>query len=375
MIIFRYLNREILTTLSAVTGILLLIFLSNQLVHYLSRVAVGKFTIGMVLRLLLPEVPHLLGILLPLGLFLGILLSFGRLYAEHEMTVLNACGVSRSRLIVFVLPVMGLVVIVAGILNLWLSPQLIEYRERLLAQTGTAMELETTLPGRFQEANGGRQVFYVENLSIDHQRMQNIFMAQRAEKSENPDISPWIILTAEGGYQKIDKKTGDRFLVATNGWRYQGTPGNKDFQIVHFGQYGIRIERHVEDIGVQYDTMSTANLWRIAKNTQEAAAELQWRLAAPLSALFLTLFAVPMSRIKPRRGKYAALLPAILAYIIYANLLLLGRNWIEQGNLSSHLGLWGIHAGFLLITLWIWLRQTGWRTIKLTLSRLRQHRL
>src|SRR6185312_10763954 len=363
MIIFRYLNREILTTLGAVTSILLLIFLSNQLVHYLNWAAMGKFGIGMVLHLLLPEILQLLGILLPLGLFLGILLSFGRLYVDHEMVILNMSGLSRMRLMTMILPVTLLVVAITAISSLWVGPSLLAYRENLLAQTGTALALESTLPGRFQEVNNGQQIFYVESLSLDRQRMQNIFMAQAGKASENPAILPWIILTARGGYQTIDKKTGDRFFVATDGWRYQGIPGSKDFQMVHFGKYGVRIEKHVADITAQYDAMSTHALWHAHKNKAEAMAELQWRFAIPLSAFLLMLLAVPISRVKPRQGKYAAFLPAILIYIIYANSLLLGRSWMEQGSFPIHPGLWGIHGAFFLAIILIWLGQTGWRTL------------
>jgi len=69
MIIFRYFAKEVLTTLSALTCILLLIFLSNQFVQYLTRAASGNIPVDVVLRLMMLEIPNLLGLLLPLGFF------------------------------------------------------------------------------------------------------------------------------------------------------------------------------------------------------------------------------------------------------------------------------------------------------------------
>jgi len=363
MIIFRYITRELTASIAAITGILLLIFLSNQFTRYLSQAAIGKFAGSLLLRLIAIEVPHLLGILLPLGLFLAILLVYGRMYIDNEMTVLTACGISRTKLTRLTLPTTLLVVIIVSFLSLWLSPKLLAYRDQLLAETGTAAQIETTLPGHFQEANGGQRVFYVESISPDRQHMHNLFMAQLANNSsrDNPN---WIIVTAQNGYQTVDPKSGDRFFVTTNGHRYQGIPGQNDFHIVSYEKYGLRIESHIADVNAQEETLSTSTLIRTDKNKNLALSELQWRFSMPVSALLLTLLAIPLSRIKPRFGRYSQLLPAILIYIIYANLLLVGRNWVEQGSLPPHIGLWWIHGllAFVIILIWLW--QTGWRTLR-----------
>ncbi len=371
MIIFRYLTRELLTALCAITGILLLIFLSQQFTRYLSQAATGKFAGAILLRLIGIEIPHLLGRLLPLGLFLAILFIYGRLYADNEMTILTVCGISRSKLTLLTLPTTLVVFLIVSLLSLWLTPQLLTYRDRLLAQTGTAIQLETTLPGRFQEASGGQRIFYVESISSDHQHMQNLFMAQLATNSQ-PDRPDWIIVTAKEGYQVIYPTTGDRFFVTTDGRRYQGTPGQNDFKIIQYGQYGIRIENHVADISAQEETQPTSALWRPVKNKHLAYSELQWRLSMPLSALLLTLLAIPLSRVKPRFGRYAQLLPAILVYILYANLLLVGRSWIEQGIIPAHIGLWWIHGLLLLVITTIWLWQTGWQTLRILFLQYKQ---
>ena len=72
--------------------------MSNQLVHYLHSAAIGKITARVVLWLIWLQMPNLLSVLLPLSLFLTILLVYGRMYADSEMTVLFACGVSRAKL-------------------------------------------------------------------------------------------------------------------------------------------------------------------------------------------------------------------------------------------------------------------------------------
>ena len=45
------------------------------------------------------RIPGFIELILPLGLFLGILLAYGRLYLDSEITVLNACGISEKKLL------------------------------------------------------------------------------------------------------------------------------------------------------------------------------------------------------------------------------------------------------------------------------------
>jgi len=74
MLVFRYLSREVFTTLFATTLILLAIMMSNQVIKILNGAAIGHFTMMAVLQLMSIQVPVLLGYMLPMGLFLSILL-------------------------------------------------------------------------------------------------------------------------------------------------------------------------------------------------------------------------------------------------------------------------------------------------------------
>src|SRR5262245_308053 len=94
MLIQRYFFREVLQTLLATTAILLFVFISTQFVRYLSQAALGKLTTTILFKLMLLQVPFLLGLLLPLGVYLALLLSYARFCADREMIVLQSCGFS-----------------------------------------------------------------------------------------------------------------------------------------------------------------------------------------------------------------------------------------------------------------------------------------
>ncbi|MFZ0219776.1 MAG: LPS export ABC transporter permease LptF [Candidatus Aquirickettsiella sp.] len=371
MILFRYLTREVLTSLSLITSLLFLILMSNEFVHYLNQVAGGKFAANILWELIILESPRFLAILLPFSLFLAILFTYGRLYADYEMTVLNACGFSLGRLTYLSLPFIFLLTFMVAGLNLWLNPFLLSYRNKLLNQTGTAVELQTVQPGSFQQTNGGHRIVYVENISADHKSVKNIFLAQANLQELPSEVTSWTILSANSGYQMINSVTKEPFFVAINGKRYQGIPGETEYYITQFLKYGIHIDLDTTIGNKQQDALSSIALWNASHaNKASYFSELQWRLSAPISILLLALLAIPLSRVNPRQGKYLHILPAIIIYIMYLNLLLVGRNWIENGNISYRWGIWWIHGLLILTIAFAWCYALGWNRVKYHLFRL-----
>lgn len=369
MIIFRYLTREILLALSAICGVMLPTFLGNQFVRYLNRAASGKFASELLIRMTLLEIPHLLSLLLPLGLFVGILLAYGRLYADNEMTVMNVGGLSPARLTKYTMPVTGAIIIITSVLAFWLNPILITERNTLLSQSGTTLQLQSLLPGRFNSLPGGERIFYVEKISVDRLYMHGIFAAQLVKNKDAPEGTAWIISTAENGYQTINLNNGDHFFIITHGQTYKGTPGQNDFQLVQFDKAGIRIESNASPRKNPIEASSTSALWHNTTDRANALGELQWRISIPVSILILSLLAVPLSKIQPRQGRYAKLLPAVLIYLVYADLLVISRNWVQQGTISPALGVWWVHGLLILITSIFWMNEIGWIRIKLYLKR------
>lgn len=371
MILFRYLTRELLTSLSLITSLLFLILMSNEFAHYLNQVAGGKFAANILWELIVLESPRFLAILLPFSLFLAILFTYGRFYADYEMTVLHACGFSLGQLTRLSLPFIFLITFIVAGMNLWLNPFLLHYRNKLLAQTGTAIALQTIQAGRFQQTNGGHRIIYVESVSADHKSVKNIFLAQMNLQQLPSDITPWTILSANSGYQMIDPVSKEPFFVAVNGKRYQGTPGQAEYYITHFNKYGILINSNTTTANKQQDALSSIALWKASQaNKPSYFSELQWRLSAPISILLLALLAIPLSRVNPRQGKYLHILPAIIIYIMYLNLLLVGRNWIENGEISYRWGLWWIHGLLIITIVFIWCYVLGWNRVKYHLFRL-----
>ena len=341
MIISRYLLKEVLAALLAVTVVLLLIFLSNQLVRYLSYAAAGKIAAGFVLRLMGFSIPYLLALLLPLGLYLGIILAYGRLYADSELPVMQAHGLSQRRLIgvtfLLALVVAGVVLFLMLIVN----PVIAQEKNKGIA--GSTI-MDTLRPGRFQVLSDGKRVVYFEKISRNRLQADNLFIAEEQKPVDDEANSAWIVVSAARGAQEKLLPTQQNFIVSREGFRYAGTPGENAYSIVKFSKYAVRIPAPVlSSAHEEAAAIPTHRLWH-KRGEPLNAAELQWRLSLPLSALVLTLLAVPLAQTRPRQSRYSNLLPAILLYIVYINLLLVARNWVEIKMVPMVIGMWWVHA-------------------------------
>jgi lipopolysaccharide export system permease protein len=351
VIIFRYFAKEIFQTLVALTCILMLIFLSNQLVQYITRAASGQIPVDLVFNLLLLEIPVLISLLLPLGFFIAVLISYGRLYAESEMVVLSACGFSQKQLLSMTMLMSIIVASVAFMLALWVNPIVSKERDFLLTGSSVSAIIQAIRPGHFEGQAGGQQVLYVEGKSRDQTSARNLFLARLSPNQDDPGHPQWEVVVADNGYVDESVQENVDRIVLEQGHEYKGNPGEGNYQVVNFDRYMTRLHESQPHIRREQQAMPTGELWKQRHNNPAVAAELQWRISVPLMTFALAFLAVPISRVSPRRGKYGKLLPAILIYVVYANMMFFVRDWIAKGTISPILGVWWLHASILILGL------------------------
>lgn len=347
MLIFRYLSKEIYAAAMATTLVLLMIFMMNQLVHYLHQAASGQITTKALFEIMSLQVPLLIGYLLPLGLYLGILTALGRMYVDQEMTVLSACGFGSTRLLAMIMTFTVAIAAIVAWLMLYLTPQVEWFRNKILSDAIATASLQKILPGRFQRMAGGDRVFYAESVSRDHENLYNVFLAQKQQADQGKPVQ-WDVLRARRAYEIEPVPNAGRFLLFENGHRYVGSPQDPDYQVMQFRQYAVRLTQSPAKMRESIKYWPTTRLLKKQRDPS-AVAELHWRLALPIMTVILALIAVPLSKVNPRSGKFAKLLPAIILYIVYADLLFVARAWLIDHEIPLWLGMWWVHIGFLVL--------------------------
>ena len=172
-------------------------------------------------------------------------------------------------------------------------------------------------------------------------------------------------MVAKEGFQET-APNGDRFLVMLNGTRYEGVPGQADFKIVEFERYAMRIEAaelHQEAPNLKAYTTS----YLLQNPTAWNLSELEWRVGLPLSALILSLLAIPLSFVNPRAGRSLNLISAMVIYMFYNNMISVTNSWVGHGKISAAAGMWGIHLLMFVVMLILFYHRSSassWRRLK-----------
>jgi len=214
--------------------------------------------------------------------------------------------------------------------------------------------IQTVVPGRFRSLSDGRQLFYVEAMNHEHTRAKQVFLGQLLDKNNEPQ---WRVLWAADAFAKTNPVTHESYVVLKQGHVYQGIPGEADYQVASFDEYEVRLPHPIDTLKEDIRTLNTASLWPLNNPDRKKAAELQWRLSVPIMVFTLTLIAVPLSRVNPRAGKFAKLLPAIVIYSLYANFMFILRDWVAAGKLPIGIGVWWLHIAAALLGLGLMWRQ------------------
>lgn len=307
--------------------------------RYLTRAASGQIPAMFIMKLMMLEVPNLIGLLLPLGFYVALLIAYGRMYAENEMTVFFACGYDPAKLIRDSLKIACVISLVVLMIMLWASPKIAVERAKLLRTSGIKTLIQTIIPGSFREISRAQQVYYVESMNTSHTIAGNIFLARHKDNK-------WEVFWADKAYLQTENTSREDYVVFEQGKAYKGNPGNRDFELAEFKKYQMRIPQPNILLKEDIRTVKTSSLLPLNNPDKKKVAELQWRFSIPLMVIVLTLIAIGLGKVNPRTGKFAKLLPAIVLYIIYANAMFVMRDWLMAGKIPSWLGLWFLHILF-----------------------------
>jgi len=346
-IIDRYLLREVSKAFLAIITLLLLILVGSGYIRFLGQAAVGNIGSDVMLKLVAVEAVRVLGPITPPAFFLAVLLTLGRMYRDSEMIAMAASGIGPLRIYrALFLAALPVALLVLG-LTLQLQPWANGAKKSIFKQQEEKLNLGTGVVGRFNEFSRGNLVFYVEGMSEDNKRLQNIFVQNRKHGKLG-------ITVAAEGYQYLDEETGERFVVLLDGHRYEGQPGSKVFTYGKFGKYALRINLgRGERTRQRTDALPTSRL--IGSDRLQDRIELQYRLMLPLAVLVFTVVSVPLSYSLPRSGIYGRLILAILFYFLFVNLLAVSGGWMESGITPEWMGRWWVHllmlslAGLLIL--------------------------
>lgn len=330
--------------------VLLGITITTQLVRLLGQAASGAITSLGVLALLGFTLVTYLPVLLSLTLFIAVLMTLTRSYRDSEMIVWFSSGVGLTDWIRPVLIFAAPLVFTVGLLSLALSPWAISKAEEFRQLMNARDDVSAISPGVFRESSRADRVYFVEEVKDNENQVANVFVSS----TQNQKLG---VMVARRGFQET-LPNGDRFLVLQNGRRYEGEAGTPEYKVYEFERYAMRIESSAAREPAP-TSKSEPTLALLLDRSANNLSELSWRLGLPISALILSLLAIPLSFVNPRAGRSMNLVLAILVYMIYNNMLSVAQAAIAQSRIGLSVGLWSVHGTMIVVLLVLFYRRTS----------------
>ncbi|CAM4180031.1 MULTISPECIES: LPS export ABC transporter permease LptF [Vibrio] len=341
MIIVRYLIRETIKSQLAIFFVLFLIFLSQRFISVLADASNGDIPARLIMTVVGLNMPAMGLLMLPLSLYIGILLTFGRLYAESEITVMNATGIGNKFLIQAALYLALITSGIAAFNSLYFAPWSQDKEAQIMDKLAAETSVELLQKGQFQSTPDGSAVVFIDDLK--DKKLTNVFVAQTVGEGS---IRPSVAFADSGEAKELSD--GRQILTLYNGTRYEGIPTQLDYMKTNFDEYDALIgQREVKPKGRDFEAIPTIQLFN--NPDPKAKAELHWRISLIICIPLLTLVVIPLSAVNPRQGRFAKMGPAILFYLAYFMAISAAKSAIEEGKISDVVGMWPMNISLLVV--------------------------
>jgi lipopolysaccharide export system permease protein len=341
-------RRELARSFGATLVVILTIVLTMFLLRTVGLAAKGTVSPQDVVLVLGYTALGHLPTMLSLSMFVAIVVTLGRMYRDSEMVIWFTGGIGLARFVRPVLRTSWPVLLVTGLLLLFVWPWGNRNSQDLRDRYQQRNDLSRVAPGVFQTSGDGKRVFFVERDDSDTVNARNVFVLTQAPHGES-------LTTARSG--RLEADGGDRWLLLERGQRNDFDDKAGSRTLSSFETYRVLVrERAAREAEARPPrTKSTVDL--IAEPTARNQGELAWRFGMLLAAANLLMLGLGLAATNPRRPSNWNLLFALLAFIVYFNLVNLTQAWVGNGRMSLGTALGAVHGSvFVLALALLWWR-------------------
>jgi lipopolysaccharide export system permease protein len=357
-ILDRYVAREVLAPFGVGVALLTFALVTGRLLKMTEMVVNHGVGLVDVIDLMLLIMPAFLELTLGMAVLLGVLLGFGRMSTDQEMTAARACGVSLYRLAV---PVMAVALVVYAIASWfafsvrpWANSRL-EERVYYLSRTEAAAGLrekafDNDLPGI---------MIYVDTIDSSDGTLKGIMISDSRDAHQHNTIiarTGRMISNAAGRGSTLRLFDGSIF----------GTEKNSDSShVTRFRIYDLNIrppapfsasQRDPGELSYRALTGRIAAARAAGKPDFEAETELAAKFTVPLATLLFALLGMSLG-LKPARGGHSERFGISVAlFFLYYALMRIGRTLAERGSLNAFLAMSIPDIVFTVLAVWLFVR-------------------
>lgn len=317
----------------AILVILVLLFAGYSLANILSNAVSSLLPMRDVLALTGLKVLISLEVLIPISLFIAVVVGFGRLQADSEITAMLSLGMGPRQFLAPVISLAFSLALCVSCLSLFARPWAYKTVHEISLRAAATLNVNAVEAGTFYASEDGNQIIFVGRRAGPNAPAHHIFVVR----------------------QQGDQTTVISAAKATPSSSYAGNQHSvnlHDVSIYRFNQKSPSQNQTLQAMQLTLNLTSAAiepphysavaaSTFHLLKSDQPAdVAERQWRFSTGISTMLLAILGAILSRSRPRQSRYTRFGPAVLAYSIYYLLCTTARTWVEHGNVGTFPGLW-----------------------------------
>jgi lipopolysaccharide export system permease protein len=379
MLFHSSIRQELARSFVATLVVLITVVMSMMLIRTLGLASKGSVNPSDVIMLMGYACLGHLSTIMTLSLFIAVTNTLSRMYRESEMAVWFASGKGLTGFVNPVLRFSWPILLTIAALALIVWPWTAQQTNKLRVQYEQRGDLDRVSLGQFQENASGSRVVFVEAADRDStiapsvsstlavpsvpavsgtaaellkRQAKNIFVSET-------DGQKQVITSARSG--SVGIINNDQFVVLKNGQRLEQNSATEQLKVVEFEEYAV-LASNAKLAGAREPPSKSINTLDLLANPSNLnLAELSWRIGMALAALNLILIALLLSAVNPRAGRGFGIAFALLAFVVYYNLLNIGFSRIANGSMPFITWMLVLHGGVFLLTLgWMAIRHNQW---------------
>jgi LPS export ABC transporter permease LptG/LPS export ABC transporter permease LptF len=327
-----------------------------------------------IIRILATLIPQALGITIPMGLLVGLLIGLGRLSGDREAVALQACGVSLIRL----LRPVAVVALVGWAITMYVMLEMIpagnRHYQEILHDIVTA-KVETEVKPQVFFEDFANLVLFARDVPAGGGGWKDLFLAD----SRQPDQP--LILTASRGRMVMDKKSQQVALVLEDGSQHR--PDKDDpskYRVEHFTKHILALDpstvfpKSAATHGIQEMTVAElrveiANARKQGISPHNYIMAIHQKYSIPVACLVFGLLALVLGISNRKDGKQASFVIGLAVVFIYWALMYTGQSMAKAHWIPAEIAMWipDIALGSVGVALLLWRHYVADSGLQITL--------
>ncbi|MGL5350570.1 MAG: LptF/LptG family permease [Cetobacterium sp.] len=354
-IIEKYILEDVKMPIIFGVSLFTFIFLIEIIVSLMENIIVKGISLIDVMRILSFYLPPILSQTIPMGVFLGVMITFSKFTRTSEATAMSSIGMSLKDILKPIIILASVITLFIFFLQESIIPRSFAKLEEItmkIAYENPVFQLkERILIDEVDEYS-----LYIDNIDRKTNEAQNVLIFQK----DNKDIYPTILLGDKAYWKNVNMVLEDSKFYTFNSDGTLKLEGEFQEKKIPLSSYFQEISIEVKDI----EAMSIKDLFKGLKNKEKNEkipylVEINRKIAIPLSTVVLAVLGVLLSIGHHRSGKGASFgisLGVIFTYIVFLNV---GMVMANKAIVSPYVGVWLPNLLLVGGTLLLYKRKAG----------------